>query len=465
MLDDGGNVIGLRGEGISINKRKQAEAQIEQLAFYDPLTNLPNRRLLIDRLQQDLALTTGHGNNGALLFLDLDHFKTINDALGHSFGDALLQQVAKRLSEQLRAEDTVARLGGDEFIILLPELDGHSDLSAKQAHTVAKKVREALLIPFDMDGHKYHITPSIGITLFPEPGQTADVVLKQADSAMYKSKNDGRNTISFYAPSMQIAADARLALEKNLRQAISLKEFELYYQVQVNEKGQLIGAETLLRWNHPKNGVIRPGTFIPLAEETGLIFDIGDWVLQSACTQMKQWTDDCAHKLPQLSINVSSRQFRQADFVEKVLGIIDQTGADPKHLVLEITEGVIIENIQDTIQKMHSLKTAGISFSIDDFGVGYSSLSYLRQLPLDELKIDRSFIQDIETDTNDATLVETIISMAHHLDLSVIAEGVENQAQIEFLKNNSCFSYQGYYFSYPIPAKEFTLLIKTGYVN
>ena len=465
MLDDGGNVIGLRGAGISINKRKEAEAQIEKLAFYDPLTNLPNRRLLMDRLQQDLALATRHGHCGALLFLDLDHFKTINDALGHSFGDTLLQQVAKRLSKQLRAEDTVARLGGDEFIILLPELDQCSDLSAKQAQIVAKKVRENLSVPFDLDGHEYHISPSIGISLFPEPGQTADAVLKQADSAMYKSKNDGRNTISFYAPSMQIAADNRLMLEKNLRQAINKKEFELYYQVQVNEQEQLIGAETLLRWNHPKNGVVRPDTFIPLAEETGLIFDIGDWVLQSACQQMKSWTDNCPHKLPQLSINISSRQFRQADFVEKVLGIIDQTGADPKRLVLEITEGVIIENVQDTIQKMHDLKAAGISFSIDDFGVGYSSLSYLRELPLDELKIDRSFIQDIETNSNDATIVETIISMARHLDLSVIAEGVENQTQIEFLKNNRCFSYQGYYFSHPIPEKEFTHLIRTGYVD
>ena len=465
MLDEDENVIGLRGTGIGINERKHAEAQIEQLAFYDPLTCLPNRRLFLDRLQQDLTLATRHNNYGALLFLDLDHFKTINDSLGHSIGDILLQQVAKRLSLQLRAEDTVARLGGDEFVILLPELDRCSDLSAKQVYKVAQKIREILSLPFDLDGHEYTISPSIGITLFPESGQTADMVLRQADSAMYKSKNDGRNTVSFYAPSMQIAADTRLTLEKSLRQAISQEEFELYYQVQVNDQAQIIGAEALLRWNHPENGVVRPDTFIPLAEETGLIFDIGDWVLYSACQQMKQWADNCVGKLPQLSINVSSRQFRQVNFVEKVLRIIEQTGADCTHLVLEITEGVIIDNVQDAIYKMHSLKDAGLSFSIDDFGVGYSSLSYLRQLPLDELKIDRSFIRDIETDSNNATIVETIISMAHHMDLGVIAEGVENQQQVEFLTNNGCISYQGHYFGYPVPAKAFTHLIKTGYIN
>ncbi|MEE9345583.1 MAG: EAL domain-containing protein [Methylococcales bacterium] len=465
MLDDDENVIGLRGTGISINERKEAEEQIERLAFYDPLTNLPNRRLFLDRLQQDLTLATRHGNYGALLFLDLDHFKTINDALGHSIGDILLQQVAKRLSLQSRAEDTVARLGGDEFIVLLPKLDKNSDLSAKQAYKVAQKVRETLSTPFNLDGHEYTISPSIGITLFPEPGQTADVVLKQADSAMYKSKSDGRNTISFYAPSMQIAADARLTLEKNLRRAINQSEFELYYQVQVNEQAHIIGAEALLRWNHPENGVVRPDNFIPVAEETGLIFDIGDWVLYSACQQMKQWTDNCVGRLPQLSINVSSRQFRQVNFVEKVLHIIEQTGTDPNYLVLEITEGVIIENVEDTIYKMSSLKDAGLSFSIDDFGIGYSSLSYLRQLPLDELKIDRSFIQDIDTNPNNAAIVETIISMAHHMDLGVIAEGVENQRQIEFLKSNGCISYQGHYFGHPIPAEEFTHWIKTGHIS
>jgi diguanylate cyclase (GGDEF)-like protein/PAS domain S-box-containing protein len=461
ILDVEDNVIGLHGTGISINERKEAEAQIERLAFYDPLTNLPNRRLFLDRLQQDLTLAARQENFGALLYLDLDHFKTINDALGHSVGDTLLQQVAKRLGLQLRAADTVARLGGDEFVILLPELDQTSDLSAKQAYKVAQKIRETLCIPFDLDGHEYTISSSIGITLFPEPDQTTDIVLKQADSAMYKSKNDGRNTISFYVPSMQIEANARLTLEKNLRQAISQNELELYYQIQVNEQDTVIGAEALLRWNHPENGIVRPDIFIPLAEETGLIFDIGDWVLYSACQQMNQWTDDCVGKLPQLSINVSSRQFRQVDFIEKVLQIIEQTGANPNHLVLEITEGIIIENIQDTIYKMLSLKETGLSFSIDDFGVGYSSLSYLRQLPLDELKIDRTFIQDIETDPSSAAIVETIISMAQHMELGVIAEGVENQIQIEFLKNKGCLSYQGHYFSHPIPAKEFTDLLKT----
>ncbi len=465
MLDNEENVIGLRGTGVSINERKEAEAQIERLAFYDPLTNLPNRTLFLDRLQQDLTLATRHKTFGALLYLDLDHFKTINDALGHSVGDTLLQQVAKRLSLQLRVADTVARLGGDEFVILLPELDQTSDLSAKQAYKVAQKVRETLWIPFDLDGHEYTISSSIGITLFPEPDQSTDIILKQADSAMYKSKNDGRNTISFYVPSMQIEADARLTLEKNLRQAISQNELELYYQIQVNEQDIITGAEALLRWNHPENGIVRPDTFIPLAEETGLIFDIGDWVLYSACQQMKYWTDNYVGKLPQLSINVSSRQFRQVNFIEKILHIIEQTGADPRHLVLEITEGIIIENIQDTIYKMHSLKETGFSFSIDDFGVGYSSLSYLRQLPLDGLKIDRSFIQDIETDPSSAAIVETIISMAHHMDLGVIAEGVENQIQIEFLKNKGCLSYQGHYFSHPIPAKEFTHLLKTGHMN
>ncbi|MEE9355740.1 MAG: EAL domain-containing protein [Methylococcaceae bacterium] len=462
ILDDDENVIGLRGEGVSINERKEAEAQIEQLAFYDPLTNLPNRRLLIDRLQQDLALALRHNNYGALLFLDLDDFKTINDALGHTFGDMLLCQVAQRLSSQLRTEDTVARVGGDEFVILLPELDKRSDIAAKLAYTIATKVLEAFSMPCDLQGHEYHITPSIGVTLFPEQEQTAEVLLKQADSAMYKSKNDGRNTISFYNPSMQSEADARLAMEKSLRQAVNMDEFELYYQKQVNKKGQLIGAETLLRWNHPEKGVISPSTFIPLAEETGLIFDIGLWVLQSACQQMKYWSDSYPQKLPQLSVNISSRQFRQTDFVEQVLRTIQQTGINPDQLVLEITEGVTIENVQDAIQKMRKLKAVGVSFSIDDFGVGYSSLSYLRQLPLDELKIDRSFIEDIEIDPNDATIVETIISMARHLDLAVIAEGVERKAQLEFLNENGCPAYQGYYFSRPVSAGEFTDLLRNG---
>ena len=460
ILDGDQNVIGLRGEGVSINERKEAEAQIEQLAFYDPLTNLPNRRLLIDRLQQDLALAFRHNSYGALLFLDLDHFKTINDALGHSFGDMLLGQAAQRLISQLRTEDTVSRVGGDEFVILLPELDKRSDIAANQAYTVATKIRDAFSMPFDLQGHEYHITPSIGITLFPEQEQTSEVLLKQADSAMYKSKNDGRNTISFYDPSMQTEADSRLVMEKSLRQAVNMIEFELYYQKQVDEKGRLIGAESLLRWNHPEKGIITPSTFIPLAEETGLIFDIGSWVLRSACQQMKYWSDSFPEKLPQLSVNVSSRQFRQTDFVEQVLRTIRQTGINPNQLVLEITEGVIIENVQNAIEKMRKLKAAGVSFSIDDFGVGYSSLSYLRQLPLDELKIDRSFIQDIETDPNDATIVETIISMARHLDLAIIAEGVERKAQLKFLNENGCPAYQGYYFSRPVPAGEFTALLR-----
>ncbi len=453
--NDDNEVTHYVGNFVDISERKEAEAKIEYLAYFDSLTNLPNRRLLLDRLQQDFSLARRRNLNGALLFLDLDNFKNINDALGHSIGDYLLQQVGHRLTLELRDEDTVARLGGDEFVVLLPELGDNSEHAARLAQHIALKIKKSLNEVYHIQEHECHITPSIGIALFPEDVSNAETILKQADSAMYKSKADGRNAISFYHPDLQAAADLRLLLEKELRHAIEREELHLQFQPQVDNNNQLIGAEALLRWHHHDMGFISPAEFIPVAEETGLILQIGDWVLLSACQQAAKWRETHPDKFPLISINISSRQFRQSDFVEKTLRIIERTGVSPDTIVLEITEGIVIENVKDTIEKMNTLKQSGIEFSIDDFGTGYSSLAYLRQLPLSELKIDKTFVDDIVTDSNDAAIVETVIALALHLNLKVIAEGVENQAQMDLLVSKGCTSYQGYFFSKPLIAEDF----------
>ena len=447
-----------------VTDRKLAEARIEHLAYYDALTELPNRRLLLNRLEQNIARARRFGHYGTMLFLDLDRFKNINDSLGHPVGDTLLKEVANRLVHDLRAEDTVSRLGGDEFVVLLSDLGRDSVNAAAMAQQKAENIKIRLAKKFEIDGHDLHITPSIGVAMFPSSDnkeESGDDILRYADTAMYRAKDDGRDAIRFFLPSMQAAADSRLAIEKELRHALVRGELSLFFQPQVNSKGEILGAETLARWQHPEKGFISPAVFIPIAEATGLILPIGEWVLQTACEQLKSWSDS-GLTINHLAVNVSPRQFRQPNFVSQVQSIIEQTGADPTKLGLEITEGMVIDNILDTIEKMEALKMLGIELSIDDFGTGYSSLTYLKKMPLDILKIDQSFVRDIDTDSNDAAIVETIISMANHLNLKVIAEGVETEAELNFLEEKGCPLYQGYFFSKPVPNDQFIELLEKG---
>ncbi len=439
-----------------ITEKKDAENKIHNMAFYDPLTNLPNRRLLLDRFDQEISIARRHRHYGAVLYLDLDHFKILNDSQGHLVGDELLIQVAQRLSSVLREEDTPARLGGDEFVVLLHANSESISAAADHAMVVAEKIREQLNSPFMLNNYQHQIGTSIGVALFPESGETPDILLQQADTAMYRSKSSGRNTISFFQPSMQQAADLRLSLEQDLRMAIEQGHFILCYHPQTDAKGKLVGAEALIRWEDNIKGRLSPVEFIPVAEESNLILTIGKWVLMEACNQIKIWQESGANNLPFLSINVSSRQFRQPDFVSQVKQAILTSGIAPTLLSIELTESAMIVDTQDTIDKMNALKSLGVSIAVDDFGTGYSSLVHLKQLPLDTLKIDKAFIRDILTDTNDAIIVETIISMAKHLKIGVVAEGVETLEQLEFLQQKGCTIFQGYYFSHPLTSAAFS---------
>ncbi len=444
-----------------ITERKRAEARIRQMAFYDSLTILPNRTLLMDQLHRELAISIRRNTYSAVLFLDLDRFKTINDSLGHPAGDTLLQQVALRLKNTVREEDTVARLGGDEFVVLLPQLNQCADIATTDALIAAEKIRSVISEPYILLDHEYHVTPSIGIALLPEnKSTTVDDVLKHADSAMYHAKAGGRNTIEVYHPNMQIAADERLRLEKDLRMVVERNELYLKYQPQYAANGNVIGVEALLRWQRP-DGLVLPDEFIAVAEETGLILDIGEWVLKTAIEQVCSWKKmGVFPENASLAINVSPRQFHQKNFVSNIVDTVNVSAIEPSILKLEITEGIVMGNIENNIEKMHVLKNFGVSFSVDDFGTGYSSLAYLKRLPISQIKIDKSFVQDITCDPNDAAIVETIIAMAHHLSLDVIAEGVESQAELDFLKKRGCCKYQGYYFSPALSAREFERLIK-----
>ena len=447
-----GSDIGGKGRILAvvrdITERKAAETAIHHLAYFDALTGLPNRRLFRDRLNQALAAAQRSNRWGAVLFVDLDQFKQINDARGHDVGDLLLKQVSERLNRCRRDEDTVARQGGDEFVVLLVHLAAPHSAAIRLATRVAEKIRDAASVPFQIGGLDYHIGVSIGITVFPKATENVDDLLREADTAMYRAKEAGRNTVSYFEPAMQEAVQARFALEHDLRQALARNEMRLLLQPQVDGQGRFVGAEALVRWERPGQGLVSPMVFIPVAEESGIILALGRWVLEEACRLLKQL--DAAGHILRLAVNVSPRQFRQPDFVACVCEVLQTTGADPTHLVLEVTEGLVIENIHDTIAKMMELNRLGIRFSIDDFGTGYSSLAYLKRLPLHELKIDRTFVQDAPTDPNDAALVETILAVARHLNLSVVAEGVETKIQLDFLKQRGCEVFQGYFFDRPL---------------
>ena len=443
------------GISTNISDRKKAEQEIQNLAFYDPLTELPNRRLLLDRIQQELIVAKRDNLLGAIIFLDLDRFKALNDSKGHQVGDELLIQVAFRLNNVLRKGDTASRLGGDEFVILLASEVGSGTDIADKAYLVAKKVKDAINQPYVLEGSEHFFSSSIGITIFPENSDTADDILQQADTAMYLSKESGRNTIHFYKPCMQEAADRRIQLENELRTAIEQHQFVLYYQPQVNALGEIIGTEALIRWQHPEKGLIPPNDFIPIAEEINLISAIGTWVIEESCRQIKLW-EAAKLNINHIAVNVSANQFKQETFVDIVKKALQDNNISANKLVIELTEGIVINDIHDTVQKMEALKALGIMVSIDDFGTGYSSLSYLKKLPINQLKIDQSFTMDITKTKDDLTIVETILSMCKHLELKVIAEGVETKEQHELLKQKGCQYFQGYYFGRPQAACDFT---------
>ncbi len=438
-----------------ITVSKAAAEKIEQLAFFDPLTNLPNRRLLLDRLSQGLASSGRSGNAGGILFIDMDDFKTLNDTLGHDMGDLLLKEVALRLSACLRNGDTVARIGGDEFVVLIEELSEDLLEAASQTEIVANKIIESLNQPYQLVSREYHSTPSIGATIYLGHQLSVDELLKQADIAMYQSKKSGRNQLNFFDPKMQAKVISRAELELELHKALELNQFQLHYQPQVNEGGNLLGAEALIRWIHPKRGMVSPFDFIPLAEETGLILPIGQWVLESACAQLKLWERSELTRRLTISINVSAKQLSQPDFVKQIQKALKDYDVPPNRLKLELTEGLLLENINETIVTMIALETIGVMFSIDDFGTGYSSLQYLKMLPLNQLKIDQSFVRDIVHDASDKSIVRTIIAMAKSLSFEVIAEGVETEDQRALLFNKGCKQYQGYLFGKPVPINEF----------
>ncbi len=454
VTEPNGGVTQYVGCFSDITQNQEAAAEIHRLAYYDALTNLPNRRLLQDRLGQALIAATRNGRYGAILFIDLDNFKMINDTRGHFAGDQLLVEVARRLRTSVREGDTLGRLGGDEFVVLLENLDEAAEESATQAKHVAEKMLEVIGQPYVVNNIECHSSASIGIGLFRQH-EVIDELLGQADLAMYQAKKAGRNAMRFFDPTMQAAVTARAAIENDLRHALEHDQFKLYYQLQVLNGEQIVGAEVLIRWHHPERGLVAPDEFIPLAEETGLILPIGQWVLESACARLKLWESNPATRNLQLAVNVSARQFQQADFVEKVRQTIGRHGINPALLKLEVTESMLFNNIGDIIVKMQALMALGVFFSMDDFGTGFSSLSYLTQLPLNQLKIDRSFVRNIGVKPADAAIVQTIIGMARNLGIGVIAEGVETEDQRTFLEHNGCTTCQGYLFSKPVQVEEF----------
>lgn len=459
VRDADGAIRRFVGTFSDITARKQAEEEINRLAYYDLLTELPNRRLLLDRMRQSLAASQRHGRYGALLLLDLDDFKTLNDTRGHEAGDLLLQELARRLTVCARVEDTLARLGGDEFIVMLEDLGTDAVDAANRAEGVAEKILAAIRQPFVLGDCQYHGTSSIGATMFLGQAAPVETILKNADVALYRAKEAGRDAIRFYDPAMQAALDARAAMEVDLRNALQAGQLRLHFQPQFNSARQMTGAEVLIRWQHPLRGMVPPGDFIPFAESSGLIVPIGRWVIETAVSRLKAWEELPSAATFQLAVNVSARQFQQPRFVEEVLQVLRQHDVDPRRLKLELTESLLFENADDAINKLWRLKEAGISISLDDFGTGYSSLSYLKRLPLDQIKIDRSFVSDVATNPNDAAIIQTIIGMSNTLGFNVIAEGVEDREQVALLESHGCHLFQGYYFSRPLPQAEFEALL------
>ena len=439
--------------GSDISERKKAESEIYTLAFYDSLTHLPNRQLLNDRITQALAKSQRFGKYGAILFIDLDNFKALNDTRGHHIGDLLLVEVSKRVESVLRDGDTLGRLGGDEFIVLLEGISDDVEAAALEAEKLALRIKYVINQPYTLLGYEYTCSPSIGVTLFLGNEQDKDSLLKYADIAMYQAKQAGRNAVCFYDPLMQEAIQTKITLENELRTAIRHNQLTLFYQPQVDLSGTLVGLEALVRWNHPIKGLVAPNDFIPIAEETGLIIPLGQWVFTQACQQIKLWEEKFS-SLIKVSVNVSVKQFQEEGFYTMIADTLYDVGVPGNLLKLELTESIIVENVQASIVKIEAIRSLGIGFSLDDFGTGYSSLSYLKRLPLDELKIDQSFVRDIISDANDAMLVRTIIDVAHNFDLDVIAEGVENEEQLNFLKECGCGMFQGYLFGKPMPYEE-----------
>jgi diguanylate cyclase (GGDEF)-like protein/PAS domain S-box-containing protein len=454
---------------LDITERKKSEQRIESLAFFDQLTGLLNRSLLTDRIQQALVTSARKRSCGALMLLDLDNFKALNDTLGHDIGDRFLVEISRRLRECVRASDSVARQGGDEFVVLLEEFSAGSSALA-QVESVARKILAAVERPFDLklmsDGleqnHSYHGAVSIGITLFWGDSIGVDELLKQADLAMYRAKNSGRNTLCFFSPEMQSEVTRKAQIEARLRHAILARQFCLYYQPQVGDDGSIAGVEALIRWHDPERGMIPPDQFIPVAEECGLIDPIGRWVLETACRQLALWARSRKTAHLTMAVNVSASQFRCPDFVAQVETSISQSGADPARLKLELTESMLLDDVEDIIAKMNALKDIGVGFSLDDFGTGYSSLSYLKRLPLDQLKIDRSFVRDVLIDANDASIAGTIVALAKALGLEVIAEGVETAGQRDFLSALGCHAHQGYLYSPPLPIEQLEAYLETS---
>lgn len=458
--DETGTVTHYISTQFDISLRKQAEEKINELAFFDQLTGLPNRTLLMDRLKQAIAASTRSGNYGALLLIDLDNFKTLNDTLGHDMGDQLLQQVAQRLKQCVREGDTVARLGGDEFVVILAGLSAVESEASSSIVTIAEKILATLNDPFQFGIVQHHSSASMGVTLFKGDQASMDVLLKQADLSMYESKKAGRNAVHFFNPAMQTSVTERAALEEELRTAIRENQFIIHYQAQVAGTGRVIGAEALVRWLHPLRGMVSPAEFIPSLEETRLILPLGMWVLESACSQLAAWAKQPHMAHLSLAVNVSANQLHHENFVGQVMQALSVSGANPKRLKLELTESLLVSDVEDAIVKMAALKAQGVGFSLDDFGTGYSSLSYLKRLPLDQLKIDQNFVMDILTDTNDAAIAKMVIVLADSLGLTVIAEGVEIEAQRDFLARHGCHTYQGYLFSSPLAADEFEEFVK-----
>ena len=447
-----------------ITNEKEMADKIDHLAYYDSLTNLPNRRLFQNRLERALLRINRNKVSGALLFIDIDNFKTLNDTLGHDIGDLLLIQVAARLVDCLRESDTVARLGGDEFVVVLEGLNFDLKQAAIQAKAVGEKIIQTLKQNYTLGKNDYHSTSSVGIALFNNNENSVDELLKQADIAMYASKDAGRDSLHFFNPETQATIIAHNKLKADLIRAVAENQFKLYFQLQATHDHRAIGAEVLLRWEHPNRGLVSPMEIIPLAEQTRLIIPIGQWVLETACAQLKLWADSPHTCQLQLAVNISAHQFREADFVEQVCSMLEKYAINPDRLKLELTESLLHDNIDDVIKKMHQLKKVGVSFSMDDFGTGYSSLAYLTQLPFDQLKIDQSFVRNMDAKPADAVIVQTIIGMARNLGMEVIAEGVETEEQRAFLERHRCPAIQGYLFSKPVPVDQFEALLKRSYM-